>query len=268
LESTNSSTSVNSKVDLWDNLFERLSNEEYRYLMSIFQNENYKKDEVIAQAGQIDPCLYFYSEGAARMSFNSGKSEIFLKRIKSGDIIGVDQFFSASVWTVNITALQRSQLQVIHRSSFTQNISKYPKLEIKLLDFLKGSENIQDLVKMSGRDRRDAARYPVNVTVNNILLDSYGSSAGRGSFQGEMMDISKGGLSFTIRIANKESANLLLGRQIISEIKLKDSGVVKCFGLIVGVRYKHEIVKEYSVHVKFYRELAQQKITEVLNLVI
>ena len=120
---------------------------------------------------------------------------------------------------------------------------------------------------MSGRDRRDSARYQVNVTVNNVLLDPYGGSSGRRVFQGEMLDISRGGLSFSIRISKKENAHLLLGRQIISEIKHKGKEVFKAFGLIVGVNFQHEIVKEYSVHVKFYTELEQHQITNVVNLV-
>lgn len=268
IEEEKSSPNTSFKIDIWDNLFNKLSSAEYEALLNCFRNEYYKKDESIVLAGEIDSCLYFINTGAVRLSFNSGRQETFLKRLKAGDVIGLGPFFSASVWTVNLTTLQRTQLQVLTRDDFLTVAKRHPELEDKLLEFVKRKESIEALVKMSGRDRRDYARYPVNITVNNILLDPYGASEGRRTFQGEMLDISRGGLSFSIRISKKESANLLLGRQIISEIHLKNNNILKCFGLIVGVRYQHEIVKEFSVHVKFYKELEQQRVTEVLNLVI
>ena len=268
IEEEKSTPNTSFKIDIWDNLFNKLSSAEYEALLNCFQNENYKKDEKIVSSGEIDSCLYFINAGAVRLSFNSGRQETFLKRLKAGDVIGLGPFFSASVWTVNLTTLQRTQLQVIKRDDFLKISKLHPDLEEKLLEFVKRKETIEDLIKISGRDRRDYARYPVNVTVNNVLLDPYGASEGRRTFQGEMLDISRGGLSFSIRISKKESANLLLGRQIISEIHLKGNDILKCFGLIVGVRYQHEIVKEFSVHVKFYKELEQLRVTEVLNLVI
>ncbi|HKJ65787.1 MAG TPA: PilZ domain-containing protein, partial [Desulfopila sp.] len=105
-------------------------------------------------------------------------------------------------------------------------------------------------------------------TVNNVLLDIYGGSTGKRVFHGEMIDISKGGLSFTIRISKKESTHLLLGRQIVSEITHKGRQVLECLGLIMGVTRQHEMLKEYSVHIKFYQELKQHQVNDVLNLVL
>lgn len=266
IEEEKNSTSVAVKIDLWDDLFGKLTNSEYRYLMGCLRNENYMPEERIVSSGQVDPCLYLYNSGNARLSFQSGKNETFLKRINPGDVLGLNQFFSSSVWTVDLTAIQASQVQVLNRSVFNNDLKSFPHLEEKIFDYLKGRESINDLIKMSGRDRRDYARYPINFAVNNILLDPYGGSEGRKVFQGEMLDISKGGLSFTVRISSKESASLLLGRQIVSEIQLKKNGILKCFGLIVSVRIKHEIVKEYSVHVKFYKELDNSRVKEVLNI--
>jgi len=158
-------------------------------------------------------------------------------------------------------------MQVLRRENFLKIEKQLPDLEEKLFEFCKKKDIVPDLIKMSGRDRRDCARYPASITVNNILLDPYGGSKGRRVFQGEMLDISRGGLSFSIRISKKENAHLLLGRQLISEIKYKGKEILKAFGLIVGVNFQHEIVKEYSVHVKFYSELEQPQITNVVNLV-
>jgi hypothetical protein len=188
--------------------------------------------------------------------------------LKAGDIIGVGQFFSVSVWTVSLTAQQDTQVHVLRREDFLKVIERFPEVEDILFDFCNNKEEIQTLVRMSGKDRRNHARYPVNVIVNNTLLNPYGGNTGKRIFQGEMLDISKGGLSFSIRISKKENAHLLLGRQIISEVNLLGNEVLKCFGVIVGVRDQNARNKEFSIHVKFYSEIEQRQVTNVLNLVI
>lgn len=268
IEEEKSSPTTSVQAEIWDDLYARLSTDEYDAFLSLLRTENYKKDERIVGTDEIDPCLYFLSSGAVRLSCLCGQHETFLKRLKPGEVLGVGPFFSASVWTVNLTALQKTSLQVLRRQDFMKMEKLLPDLEEKLLEFCSKKDIIPDLIKMSGRDRRDCARYPVNITVNHVLLDPYGDSSGRRVFHGEMIDISRGGLSFSIRISKKENAHLLLGRQIISEIKLKNKEVLKCFGLIVGVNYQHEIVKEYSVHVKFYSELGQHQVSNVVNLVM
>lgn len=254
--------------DIWEDFFEQLTPEEYKSIMLCFRNENYREEEVITNIGEINPCLYFFNSGSARLSCKSGRHETFLKRVNPGDIVGAGTFFSASVWTVNLIALQRTQVQVLHRNEYKEHCKQHAELEGKLQKFIMAKENVRDLIRMSGRERRDFARYGINIMVNNILLDPYGGSAGRKVFKGEMLDFSRGGLSFAIRISNRESANLLLGRQIVSEIVLKDNQHLKCFGTIVSVRFKYEIVKEFSIHVKFHKELEQSIVTEVLNVVI
>ncbi len=255
-------------IETWEDLYDTMSTEEFDAFYNSLKHEVYRPGESIATRGEVDACLYFINTGIVRLSCKSGKDETFLRRLKAGDVIGVSQFFSVSVWTETLIAQDSSQLHVLSRDDFLQINDKFPELEEKLYDFCRKKDDIPGLVQMSGSDRRNYARYPINVTVNNILLDPYGGSAGKRVFQGEMLDISRGGLSFSIRISKKENANLLLGRQIICEINLRGSEVLKCFGAIVGVRYQHAIVKEFSVHIKFYSEIEQRQVTDVLNLVI
>lgn len=268
IEEERASPTTSVQTEIWDELFKKLTMKEYEFLISVLRVEQYETEEKIVSAGEIDPCLYFVNSGIVRLSCNCGGRETFLRRLQPGDVIGIGQFFSSSVWTVNLTAQQPTKMHVLRRQVFHGGAEKLPEIEEKLFDFCRKKEVISDLLKMSGQDRRDNARYPIKVTISNMLLDHYGEPGGRRSFKGEMIDISRGGLSFSVRIASKKSAQQLLGRQVVSEIKLRGNHVLKCFGLIVGVRFQHEIVKEFSIHVKLYKELGQQQISEVLKLVI
>lgn len=266
IEEEQNSPTHSVQFEMWDDLLKTLSSAEYECIISCLHTEHYKKDEKIVSAGEIDPCLYFINSGSVRLSCICGSREVFLKRLKPGDVLGVAPFFSASVWTVNITASQETSVQVIGRDSFLSGSRKHPELEEKLADFCKSKENVRKLVTMSGSDRRDSARYPVSVTFTNVLLDRYGEREGRRTFKSEMLDISRGGMSFSIRISSTASAGRLLGRQVVSEIKLKDKRRVQCLGVVVSIQHLHEIAKEYSVHVKFYKELEQQQVTDILNM--
>jgi hypothetical protein len=47
---------------------------------------------------------------------------------------------------------------------------------------------------------------------------------------------------------------------------LVDGNILKCFGVIVGVQGHRDDDQHYSVHVRFYRNMEQHDITQVVNL--
>jgi len=267
IEEEKSSSITNHHIAIWSELYEKMSSEEFNALYYAMRLETYLSDEVIVKAGETDPSLYFVNSGSVRLSCRCDNRETFLKRLQPGEVIGVGPFFSVSVWTVSMTSQTEVQIHVLSRDKFKELQEYHPGLETKLLEFCKKYDTIHDLLKMSGSDRREFPRYSVAILINNTLLDPYGN-AGKRPFRGELIDISKGGLCFSIHISSSENARLLLGRQIVSEINLGGGSILKCFGVIVGVKY-HEIeMQEFSVHVKFFRSIEHVTIMQVVNLEI
>ena len=267
IEEEKSSSINNHHIALWSELYEKMTTEEFNGLYYAMKLENYRVDETIIKHGETDPSLYFVNSGAVRLSCKCDDRETFLKRLQPGEVVGVAQFFSASVWTISMTAQSETQVHVLSREKFNELKKEHPALESKLLEFCTRFDTVPELLKMSGSDRRDFPRYSVGVLINNKLLDPYGN-AGNRSFRGELIDISKGGLCFTIHISSRENARLLLGRQIVSEISLGGGNILKCFGVIVGVKYQEVVVQEFSVHVKFFRNIEQVDLMKVVNLEI
>jgi CRP-like cAMP-binding protein len=262
IEAEKSSTITDHHIEIWSTLYEKMTTEEFNALHYAMKRETYTPEETIVKNGENDPSLFFVNSGLVRLSCVCSNKETFLKRLQPGEIIGVGQFFSASVWTVSLVCQNTAQIHVLERERFFALKEKYPDLEAKLHDFCLQYDLVPKLLKMTGSDRREYARYPFSVKINSILLDSYGKKE-QSSIEGEMIDISRGGLAFSFAIANKDNAKLLLGRQIISEIHLKSGGTLKCSGIIVGVRFPQIADRDCSVHVKFYTLMEQ---TDVMRL--
>lgn len=267
IEEEKSSSITNHHIAVWSELYERMTTEEFNALYYAMRRENYGFDEPIVKAGETDPSLYFVNSGLVRLTCQCDNRETFLKRLQPGEVIGVGPFFSVSVWTVAMTAQSETQIHVLSREDFNKLQQQFPDLEAKLKAFCHSYDTVPEMLKMSGSDRREFPRYSVNIKISNTLLDPYGN-AGKRSFKGELTDISKGGLCFFIHISSKENARLLLGRQVVSEINLGDGTTLKCFGVIIGVQFKEHIQQEFSVHVKFYRNIEDEHVMQIVNIEI
>ena len=250
IEEERSSAISSHHLSIWQDLYDTLTTEEFNALYYILQESNYSADEVIVEQGMVRPCLYFINSGQVRLSCRRGRDEIFLKRVNPSEIVGASPFFNVSVWTVTLTALSNTQVHILHRDQFLELLEQFPGMESSLNDYCTLMDTVPELIKMSGDDRRQAARYPLSLLVKHTLLDEYGNP-GKRSFRGELADISTGGLSFFIRISRKENARLLLGRGIRTTISLEQGDVVNCVGNIVAVRFQQYVENDYSVHVQF-----------------
>jgi hypothetical protein len=98
-----------------------------------------------------------------------------------------------------------------------------------------------------------------------MLLDPFGNK-GKRSFNGELFDISRQGLAFTIRISNTDNARLLLGRHIMTTIIIGDEELTQQYGVIVGVRLYEPIKQDYSVHVKLSKKIDQAIFKRIVSI--
>src|SRR5690606_26320294 len=100
------------------------------------------------------------------------------------------------------------------------------------------------------------------------LLDDRGRSIGTG-FMAELCDISEGGLSFLLRISQKENARLLLGRKMLLQLP-KGMNVVPAgitlAGDILAVKNTSAEENDYSLHMKFDTVLDRKVLHDVLSM--
>ncbi len=257
------STSISSHhIEIWSELYDEMSTEEFNALYAALKKETYNPGETIIKNGETDPCLFFIYSGIVHLSCMCGNKETFLKRMQPGEIIGIGPFFSLSVWTVSLVSQNTTQIQVLDRDRFVRIKERFPYIETKLHEYCKQFDTVPTLLRMAGEDRREYARYTVPLSITSITLDPYGKKR-QYSFEGEMIDVSRGGLSFQLRMSRGMNSKFLLGRQIISEIQIDNKNKLKCSGVIVSVGFPTAELVGYSIHVKFTTLMSQADFTRV-----
>ncbi len=257
------STSISSNhIEIWNELYQKMTTEEFNALYSAMKRETYNPEETIIKCGETDQSLFFINSGVVRLSCMCGNKETFLKRLQPGEIIGVGQFFSLSIWTVSLVSQNTTQIHVLELEGFKKIKDRFPDIEKKLHDYCLQFDTIPALLRMAGEDRREYARYVFPANISSMTLDPYGRKR-QYSLEGELIDISRGGLSFIPRISRGVSTKFLLGRQIISEIHIDSGEKLKCAGVIVGVGFPQAEKMAFSIHVKFFNLMKKKDFARV-----
>lgn len=266
IEGEQNSSHIHHHLGVWSELYDEMTTEEFNALYFVLRLEEYRKNDTIVRTGETDDVLYFLSSGYVSLNCLSGGNETFLKRMGPGSILGGGQFFSASVWTVTLRALSDVHLQVLDHAMFLKIAEEFPGMEEKLRQYCCKYAEVPALLKMSGDDRREYPRFSVTLFTQNVLFDPYGNK-GKRSFRGELMDISRNGLAFIIKISSRNNAKLMLGRQIVSEIRaIGDEVVAECSGIVVGVRYHDVSEKNFTVHVKLSQKIKDAAFSKITGL--
>ncbi len=259
-------TSLTSQhLEIWRELYEEMTTDEFNELYYALRQENYHKGDVIVQSGETDNHLYFLNSGYISLNCIVGGKEVFLRRMPPGNVFGAEQFFSPSVWTVTLKALGEIQVHILDHAVLAKISENYPGIEEKLRQYCQQHAQVPELLKMSGDDRREYPRYSVDLPTRNILLDPYGNK-GKRVFNGQLFDISKQGLAFTIKISSTNNARLLLGRHIITTIIIGDEELPQLNGVIVGVRLHEPIMQDFSVHVKLSKRIDDVSFSKISSV--
>ncbi len=264
IEDERKSSITSNHLTIWQDLYGTLTTDEFNALYYILKSKNYTSGSVIVEQGMTNPFLYFINSGQARLTCWRGQTEIFLKKIGPGEIVGTVPFFDVSVWTVTLTAIGKTNIHVLERKKFLELLEQYPGLEPCLLTYCEKSEKVPELLDMSGEDRRQYPRFFVTILVKHTLLDEYGNPSMR-SFNGEIVDLSEGGFSFYIKISRKENARLLLGRGIKTILEDGTGGSLECQGVIVAVRLQRYVESDYSVHVLFNETIPYKTVKNIVS---
>ena len=249
-------------LEIWTKLRKTLSADEFNTIYYSMEESTFKPEETIVSQGTKNDELIFINMGSVRVSYMGGDKELFLKTLYAGELAG-ENFFNASVWTVSLTALQHTKILTLKREKLLDLEKRNPGIESKLRDFYSRNSDIHKMLQAKGMDRRVHTRHKLERRIQLQVVDARDRVLS--SFRGEMTDISLGGLSFIVRITKKENSRLLLGRTIKISIPVNALPDKLFRGTVIGVQSYDLIVSDYSVHVKFAKDIDRHTLKVIME---
>jgi len=264
IEQAKNGVSGRGYLDVWSSLLDELSSEEFSSIYHELENKSLQAEELIVSQGDQTDELFFINQGSVKVFNKQNDHEIFIKNLISGEIAG-ENFFDASTWTVSMSALTPVRISTLKRSSFIRWQKAFPGLETKLKDFYNRSNDVHDLLDKKKLNRRKFERYQLSRKVQIQMTDGAGKPIGRG-FNGELSDISKGGLALLICIAKQENGRLLLGKEMQITIPVGgEPSQLHVHGQVQAVHPSKQQHNEFQVHFTFHEELEQEALQTILG---
>jgi CRP-like cAMP-binding protein len=257
-----------SHLEIWSELYDILTTDEFSAVYHALQHKKYKNEEIIVSQGTLQGSLCFINSGKVKLYFDDQGSEVIINTMGRGQIFGEGAFFEASTWTISVAAIGTTEISILKLDALQEWADGFPGLEAKLHTFCKRFETIEDFIKRSSNDRRMYKRYRIAGRIATTLIDNRGRGIGT-SFMAELFDICEGGLSFLIRISNKENARLLLGRKIQLKLPRRaeiGEGVV-LVGDVLAVKNNHAVENDYTLHMKLDKLLDQKQLHDIVTAI-
>ncbi len=249
---------------IWKTLRQALTPGEFTTLYHSLIERNYLPGEVLVNQGDQCEALFFINQGRVTALHRQKGREIYIRDLEPGALVG-ENFFTASFWTVTLVSATPVRAALLERSQQENWQENFPGLAGKLQAWYGKHGAISSHFFRKQACRRCHERYPLSRKITFQLFDPGGRLIKR-AFRGDLMDISRGGLSFLVRITNKKKSQILLGRQVQIRISPRSAGdALVLGGTILAVHPFSLLDRDYALHVGFGKPLAQSRLNVLLG---
>ena len=264
IEESKSESLDKEHLEIWSALYETLSAAEGNALYYSMKATTYEPGEVIVGQGQIDNRLFFINHGEVKTVFKRENREILLKTMGVGDILGKEQFFSATVSTVSMIALGRVKTTCLENEVLKKWKNDAPALEAKLYDYCAKKDKVRQELEKKGMERREHSRVSISGKLIFQLLDVSRKAMGK-AYKGELADISAGGISFLIKTSKPDSVRVLLGRRlnVKFDLLMKKSQRNSIDQNMQVIAVQSQAFDDFSIHLKFETPLDENFVNAI-----
>jgi CRP-like cAMP-binding protein len=251
-----------SKV--WNKLANALSAEDFSSLYHVMEHRQYDNGELIVEQGEFLSTLFFVNSGRIQLYSASQGGEYVLKVIGAGDIMGAETFFDISIWTMSARSLG-ADVSLLTWDRLVKLKESHPALQTKLMDFCSQFKLNDIFFNKLSTTRRQFERIKVSGKVAIALLQKMGDEIFLGT-KGELLDISRGGLAFSLRFSRKQNAIALLGQGLRVTVRTDVSAVsVHRNGIVKAVQCHDYVGNDYTIHMEFGEELSSAEMSQVIG---
>lgn len=249
---------------VWSTLADLCTEDEFSSLYHELVRQTLQAEEPIVTQGSRNDSLLFINKGSIKVFHKVGEKEIFITTLGEGDTIG-ENFFTPSTWTVSLSTLTDAEVLSITQEQVGRLEEKHAGISRKLEKFYNDNSNIPKTLISKGLERRQYKRFTLSRKIQVIPIHSSGKTTGKG-FRAEIVDLSKGGLAFVIRISKKENTKLLLGRKLQVVLPVGGTPSYQYLpGRCISVQSFSAFESDYTVHIVFDNALDDEEMRNIVG---
>ena len=111
-----------------------LTVKEVEILLKYLEFVDYKKDDIIANIGDVGEALYFVVKGEAALILDDGNQVLEVGRMKEGELMGEMSFFDRQPRMLRVVAIDETQLLKLSRVMYQHMRVEHPYVAVNLLE--------------------------------------------------------------------------------------------------------------------------------------
>ena len=236
---------------VWSKLYEPMTTEEVNELFAILKPVSFQANEEIVLQGEKHRDLYLLDGGFAGIAHTDKMCELQLASLQAGEIIGSEGFVHDLPWSVSLRAQTNLQVRVLEHTLYLELVKTFPEITQKISDYCTRHDVIPFLINLTKGTSEEPTMKDISVRANSLLFDSAGELVGD-EITGSLIHIAHGGYCFSLPHFHEDNAEVILGRQVASEVEQSNGSTRKVFGVIAGAGFHDQNKPLLHVYVKFY----------------
>ncbi|MBB5347010.1 cyclic nucleotide-binding domain-containing protein [Desulfoprunum benzoelyticum] len=248
---------------IWNKLYDNLSEEERNGLFYSMKKMVVPPKKLLFSHGTRSDRIFLIERGQVTIFFPKDGQNIILAQMGRGDILGGCTFTTISLCPVSAVTHTEVHLMCLEGGATRELDDKFPGLFDKLIDFCTASGRVDEIVRNKKMEKREFVRYLAEGVVAATVLTAEGQKTDA-AFRGDLTNISMAGACFAARISKKATARALLARHLHLSFACGVNDNPTTFK-VVGrvVRVSSHLYDDYSIHVRFTRQLPEELIGKI-----
>lgn len=138
-------------------LCESLTLKEVETLLEYTELESFKRNQVVAEAGEVGEALYFIVEGSATLLFDDQGREVEVGVMKEGELMGEMSFFDRQPRMLQMRATTDAKLLRLSRAMYKRLRVEHPFIAVNLLEH--AIVSLDHLVRRLSTEEINLSRY-------------------------------------------------------------------------------------------------------------
>ncbi|MFW2368530.1 MAG: cyclic nucleotide-binding domain-containing protein [Desulforhopalus sp.] len=197
-------------LEIWSDLYKSLTLEERNTLFHSLKKYVVKPKKMLLKQGTLNNRLFFIEKGIVniRLPAEPGKVKV-LTQLGRGNILGEYSFAIIALCSATAVTGTNVEMRCLESKSTEKWHDNYPELYKKIMNYCYQHGSMEQIKARTEQEDRRYPRYAVKGHVKAVLLDRSGEET-KISFTGELENISRSGVSFSIQSNKKTTVKQFL----------------------------------------------------------